>query len=281
MAEEGFYLGYFGLAERPFSLRPDPDFLFWSEQHRRADAMLEFGCLSHATVMMLTGEIGAGKTTLVQRLIAASGTDRTVGLIAQARGDGPIMDWILAAFDIDPGAADAVARHRGFEEFVIAEYAAGRRVLLIVDEAQNLSETALETLRLLSNINAGKDDPLQILLVGQPELRETVGRPGMRQLAQRIGASCHLGALDAESVAAYIAHRLRSAGGSGREFTPGAAELVHAYTGGIPRLVNQLCDFGLLYAWTMDQRRVTDDVLRAVLAEGACFGARPRLEAVR
>jgi type II secretory pathway predicted ATPase ExeA len=275
MAPVTLYAEFFGLTERPFTLLPDPDFLFWSAQHRRAYSILEYGILACAPVTLLTGEIGAGKTTLVQALLADLGEGVTAGLISNAQGGREeLLHWVLGAFGLAAPAGEShVTLFHRLQDFLVAEYAAGRRVVLIFDEAQNLPDAALEQIRMITNINAGKDELVQLILVGQPELRDTVRRPEMRQLAQRIVASFHLGALTAEATAAYIGHRLRRAGGTGQEFTAEAMAAVHAATGGVPRLVNQICDFALLYAWSADQARVEADTVATVLDEGVFFGA--------
>jgi type II secretory pathway predicted ATPase ExeA len=158
------------------------------------------------------------------------------------------------------------------QEFLVDEYAQGRRVALIFDEAQNLSPEGLEELRMLTNINSGKDELVQLILVGQPELRAMVLAPNMRQLAQRVAASFHLERMGAEMVEAYVSHRLRRAGGTGGEFTREACGVVFEATRGVPRLINQLCDFAMLYAWSGEQTVVTEDTVQTVLADGVFFG---------
>ncbi|MFN6979852.1 MAG: ExeA family protein, partial [Gemmobacter sp.] len=200
------YTSLFGLRERPFSLVPDPDFLYWSLPHRRAFAMLEYGLVSRAPVTLITGEIGAGKTTLLQQLLRALGSEVRVGLIANAQGDrGELVRWVLHALGQPaPQGADYVELFGQFQNYLIAEYAAGRRVVLIFDEAQNLSRESLEELRMYTNINTGKDELLQLVLVGQPELRDTIRRPDLVQFAQRVTSSFHLPAMDAETVRGYV-----------------------------------------------------------------------------
>ncbi|MDE3080520.1 MAG: AAA family ATPase [Paracoccaceae bacterium] len=274
MSAVTLYAEAFGLRERPFTLLPDASFLYWSDQHKRACSILEFGILSSAPITMLTGEVGTGKTTLVQELLTRLGPDVTVALISNAQGGrGALLEWVLGALGQPVVPEEGyVAKFHRLQEVLIAEYAAGRRVVVIVDEAQNLSVEGLEEIRLLTNINAGKDELIQLVLVGQPELRDRVRQPELRQLAQRIVAGFHLGAMDAATVGGYIAHRLVCAGGTGREFTPGAARAIHAATGGVPRLVNQLADFALLYAWSAETDLVDEAVVSLVLSEGVFFG---------
>lgn len=275
MSPQNLYAEFFGLRERPFTLLPDPSFLYWSAQHKRAFSVLEFGILSRSPITLITGEIGSGKTTLLRELLNRIEDNVTVGLVSNAQGGrGELLQWVLNALGVSfaPGST-YVQMFQILQEYLIAEYAAGRRVILIFDEAQNLSIEGLEELRLLTNINSGKDELIQLILLGQPELRGMVLHPDMRQLAQRVAASFHLKAMDADSVAGYIAHRLRTAGGTGEEFTPGAAAAVYQATRGVPRLVNQLCDFAMLYAWTGESPRVTEETVRSVLDDQVFFGA--------
>src|SRR6056297_612661 len=246
------YNDHFGFRERPFSLSPDPEFLFWSKAHARALSVLEYGLVTRAPLTVVSGEVGTGKTTLIQELLRTIEDDVTVGLISNARGDrGDLLRWVLSAFDVDaPQGSDYVALFQRFQDFVLSEYAASRHVALIIDEAQNLNVDTLEELRMLTNINSNKDELVQLVLVGQPELRSLIMRPELKQFVQRVGSSFHLSAMNRENVAAYVTHRLRVAGGSGKEFSDGALDMVHELTGGIPRLVNQLCDLGLVYAFS-------------------------------
>lgn len=267
------YVGHFGLTERPFTLVPDPDFLFWSPAHRAAYAMLDYGLLTRAPITLLTGEIGVGKTTLLHHFMGRIDEDVSVGLIANARpGQGDILRWALPALGqhADAGASE-VALFGQFQDYLISEYAAGRRVLLIIDEAQNISRDGLEELRMLTNINARKDELLQLVLAGQPELRTMVRRPELMQFAQRVAASYHIPAMDAPTVLAYIEHRLKIAGATGEIFTRPAAELVQLATGGVPRLVNQLCDLSLTYAFSASQTLVRRETVMQVLDDGVFF----------
>lgn len=271
----GFYMDFFGFRERPFTLVPDPDFLFWSAQHRRAYSVLEFGVLSRAPITLITGGVGCGKTTLLRALLRQFGPRVTVGLISNSQGDrGELIQWVLNSLGVPFSPEDGyVQQFQQLQDFLIDEYAAGRRVVLIFDEAQNLSGESLEELRMLTNINSGKDELLQLVLVGQTELRDMVLKPSLRQLAQRIAASFHLQPLDAKSVYEMIVYRLRSAGGTGNEITAGAAKMIHSASRGVPRLVNQLCDMALLYAWSTDHPRADEQVVQSVLDDGVFFAA--------
>ncbi|WP_126975450.1 ExeA family protein [Frigidibacter oleivorans] len=268
------YTSYFGLKERPFTLVPDPDFLFWSANHRRAFAMLEYGLVTRAPITLITGEVGAGKTTLLHHLLRSVEDDVRIGLIANAHGDrGELLRWVLLALG-QSAASDAcyVDLFGQFQTFLIEEYAAGRRVILIFDEAQNLSRESLEELRMFTNINSNKDELLQLVLVGQPELRDTIRRPDLTQFAQRVAASFHLPEMDAPMVRAYIRHRLRIAGAESDIFSAAACDLVCEASGGVPRLVNQLCDLALVYAFTRNVQRVARSTVQQVLDDGVFFG---------
>ncbi len=269
------YTEHFGLAQRPFSLVPDPEFLFWSPAHRGAFAMLQYGLMTRAPITLLTGEIGAGKTTLVHHFLATLDEDVTVGLIANARPDSTdVLRWVLPSLSVDvPRDADEAERFDRFQSFLIDEYGAGRRVVLVIDEAQNLSRAALEELRMLTNINTNKDELLQLVLVGQPELRDRVRAPDLIQFAQRVAANYHVPAMDGETVLRYIAHRLRVAGGKPGMFSRQAAEEVFRASGGVPRLVNQLCDLAMTYAFANGTAQVRRATVRQVLDDGAFFAA--------
>lgn len=267
------YTSHFGLKERPFSLVPDPDFLFWSPQHQRAYTMLEYGIMTRAPITLITGEVGAGKTTLLHHLLRSVGDDVCIGLIANAHGDrGELLRWVLLALAQTP-APDAtyVDLFGQFQSYLISEYALGRRVILIFDEAQNLTRESLEELRMFTNINANKDELLQLILVGQPELRDIVRRVDLTQFAQRVSASFHLSAMDPGTVRAYVSHRLKVAGADHEVFSRAACERVHEATGGVPRLVNQLCDLSMVYAYTKDQLRVSRLTVEQVLEDGVFF----------
>ena len=268
------YNDHFGLAERPFTLLPDPDFLYWSESHTRAYAMLEYGMLTHAPITVITGEIGAGKTTLLRHLLRSLPEDFTVGLISNAQGNrGELLHWVLMALGV-PTASDAtyVQLFAQFQDFLIEEYADGRRTMLIFDEAQNLSVETLEALRMFSNINADKDELIQLVLVGQPELRDLIAQPRLVQFAQRVAAEYHLPGMTADQVQAYIGHRLAVAGADHEIFTPAACECVHLASRGVPRLVNQICDYALVYAFTDGLDVVDARVIEQVVTDRRMHG---------
>ena len=275
MKPESLYADFFGLSERPFTLLPDPAFLYWSKAHRNAYTILDYGIFSRAPITVVTGEIGSGKTTLVQHLLQNTDERITIGLISNAQGGrGELLQWVLNALSVEvAGESTYVQKFQTLQDFLIAEYAAERRVVLIFDEAQNLSVEGLEELRMLTNINANKDELIQLILVGQPELRDVIRSPNMKQLAQRVAASFHIPAMDADTVTHYIRHRLQSVGGTGDEFTDAACRMVHEHTGGVPRLVNQLCDMAMVYAWSKEDKTVAEGIVQSVLNDGLFFAA--------
>ncbi|NCC29034.1 MAG: hypothetical protein EOM22_13055 [Gammaproteobacteria bacterium] len=252
------YEGFFELHEKPFSLLPDPGFFYSSRKHQEALTLLEYGLLNQAGFIILTGEIGSGKTTLMRRLVEGLDKDVVIGLISNTHQSlGNMMEWIGQAFDLKAGTGGNLDLHRAFVDFLIQQYSAGKRVLLIVDEAQNLGVDRLEELRLLSNINADKDLVLQLMLLGQPQLRELLRRPELEQFVQRVAASYHLGALDAAETEQYIYHRIRVSGGRYKIFDKAACRRLHHYSKGIPRLINLFCDTALVYAYGAARRVIT------------------------
>lgn len=266
------YLEHFGFKQRPFSLTPDPEFLFWSDDARGAYTMLQYGLATRAPITLLTGEIGAGKTVLLQHFIQEIEDDDSlsIALVTNTRPNTrEILQWLLP--ELTQTNLSEESKFLKVQEFLVQEYNEGRRVLLVIDEAQNLSPHALEELRMLTNINLGKEEVLQLLLVGQPELRDHVRRPALVQFAQRVAANYHLPYMKLDTVQRYIAHRLRVAGGHSGIFSKQAAELIFEVTGGVPRLINQLCDMALSYAFAFGDKMVKRATVQAVLDDGIFF----------
>ncbi len=262
------YLRYFNLKSKPFAMNPDPAFLYASKQHSAALTMLEYAMESQASFCLLTGEIGSGKTTLIRRLIRMVGKNVTVGLVSNTHGRfRSIHPWALSALGIVDDDESEIGQYEALNDFFIREYGQGRRTLLIFDEAQNLSVRILEELRLLSNVNSEKDVALQIMLVGQPELRRKLERPQLKQFAQRVAVDFHLNALTLPEAEAYVRHRLTVAGGSDAIFHRQAIEIIHERSGGIPRLINQLCDLSLVYAFAEGHKQVAASLVVEVLQD--------------
>ncbi|EGV15970.1 AAA family ATPase [Thiocapsa marina] len=264
------YESFFALREKPFSLLPDPGFLFMSHQHQKALTLLEYGLFNQAGFIVLTGDIGSGKTTLMRHLLERLDSSFTVGLISNTHETfGELMDWVSMAFEIRHEPASKLEKYRAFADFLVETYGRGQRVLLIVDEAQNLGIEKLEELRLLSNINAGKDLVLQIMLLGQPQLRELLRDPALEQLAQRVTASYHIGPLDAAETESYIRHRVFVAGGTHDIFTHDACVAIHHYSKGVPRRINLICDTALVYAFGADEQVLDAAFIRDFIASHA------------
>jgi type II secretory pathway predicted ATPase ExeA len=266
------YLDHFGFKQRPFSLTPDPEFLFWSDTARGAYAMLQYGLATRAPITLLTGEIGAGKTVLLQHFIEEADDDDSlsIALVTNTRPNTrEILQWLLP--ELTQTDLSDESKFLKVQEFLIQEFNEGRRVLLVIDEAQNLSLEALEELRMLTNINLGKEEVLQLFLIGQPELRDHVRRKELVQFAQRVAANYHLPYMQPETVLHYISHRLKVAGGKPNIFSKQAAMLIHEVTGGVPRLINQLCDMSLTYAFAQGDQVVKRATVQSVLDDGIFF----------
>src|SRR3990172_6771017 len=208
------YEKFYGFRDKPFSLLPDPEFLYLSEKHRMALTLLEYGLMSQSSFSVITGDIGTGKTTLIRQLLSQMERDMVVGLITNTHPSfGELLRWILMAFNLECGSKDKVEMYKTFMDFLIKQYAANRRTVLIVDEAQNMGPQALEELRMLSNINSEKDQVVQVILAGQPGLRDNLRDQRLEQFAQRISVDYNLTPLNAEETREYIRHRLSVAGG--------------------------------------------------------------------
>ncbi len=277
------YEAFYGFKERPFLTVPDPELIYWSEGHLKASTKLHFGIIARTPITMITGEIGTGKTTLIRRLLTESPEERTIGLVSNyLHGRGKLLHWIMMAleqpFDTNE---DYVSLFKQFQEFVVAAYAAGRRVLLIFDEAQNLSAEGLEELRLITNMNAEIDELLQIIIVGQPQLRDLIGRPELAQFAQLIGSDIHLATLSASETAQYIQHRLTMVGAKEEIFLPRTCELIYEATGGVPRLVNILCDLCLACGFADEQKVIDEGLLREFLDSAKRHGIYSRFAVPR
>ena len=267
------YEEHFRLQDKPFSMLPDPSFIYWGERYALAYAMLEYGVISNSGITVITGEIGCGKTTLIRHLLSQLNDEITVGLLSNTHlASNELMRWVLMAFDQPFEQKTTVAAFRDFQQFVIDQYSRGKRSLLIVDEAQNLSITALEELRMLSNINSHKECLLQIVLTGQPQLRDILRKPELEQLAQRVGSDFHVEPLQVNEVQRYIHHRLIRAGCDIKLFSRKACDIAAEASHGVPRTINLLCDTALVYAFARGQRHVTSHIMEAVVADKKKFG---------
>jgi general secretion pathway protein A len=267
------YTDHFGLEEAPFSIAPDPRYLYLSRAHREALAHLIYGVRADGGLVLLTGEVGTGKTTVCRCLLEQLPEDVEVAIVLNPKlTTVELLATICDEFRIayEPGMSGVKGYIDRINAYLLQAHAEQRRSLLIIDEAQNLSPDVLEQLRLLTNLETSQRKLLQIILLGQPELRDLLRRPELRQLAQRITARFHLGPLQREEIAAYVAHRLGVAGLRHQVFTPAALTRLYRLSGGIPRVINLLCDRALLGAFARSQTKVS----RALLgqAAGEVFG---------
>ncbi|MCS6946174.1 MAG: AAA family ATPase, partial [Steroidobacteraceae bacterium] len=265
------YQSFFGLNEKPFAITPDPRYLFLSERHAEALAHLLYGINEAGGFVQLTGEVGTGKTTIIRSLLARAPNNAEIALILNPRITG--LEFLLTICEeLGIGVPDsAVGSGKELVDilnrYLLRAHGAGRRVVLIVDEAQNLAPEVLEQVRLLTNLETESQKLLQIILIGQPELRELLARPELRQLAQRMTARYHLDPLSSSETAAYVRHRLRVAGGTRELFTSGALAELHRLAGGIPRLINIIADRALLGAYTREQQKVGAKLVRSAAAQ--------------
>jgi type II secretory pathway predicted ATPase ExeA len=267
------YEKFYGLTERPFALLPDPSFLYMSKRHATALMLLQYSIQNRQGFTVITGEVGCGKTTLINRLLDEVDPNLRVGLINFTHNNfGEMAEWISMAFGLEYKGKSKVELYDEFVQFLIREYAAGHPVVLIVDEAQNMGVKGLEEVRMLSNVNAQKDYLLHLILVGQPELQELLKLPELRQLTQRVSVAYNLAPFSAKDVAAYIGHRLSVAGGKPEIFTPEAVRLIAAASDGIPRLVNTLCDLSLVYGFSEGQETIDVLTIRSVLRDRVRMG---------
>ncbi len=270
------YEQFYGFREKPFSMLPDPAFLYVGRQHRHALTLLEYALTEGSSFALITGEIGSGKTTLIRRILAQRDRPVTFGLITNtsSRMQG-LMPWVAQSLGVTASGVPPAELHEKLLERLVDEYRGGRRVVIVVDEAQNLNAAALEELRVLSNLNCDKDLLLQTVLVGQPELRDTLRHPSLNQLAQRIAIDYHLKSLPRAETHAYVRHRLRIAGGSPEIIESPAIELVHHYSCGVPRLINVLCDTALVYGFAEQVRSIGTELVAQVIRDRRAGGILP------
>jgi general secretion pathway protein A len=260
------FADFYGLKERPFSLLPDPDFLYLSPQHKLARAYLEYGINQRVGFVVLTGEVGTGKTTLIKSLLKARESNQRLGVLYQTSVQaGDLLEVLLKEFEVRGRYGTRTERLAAFNQFLLTAYGKGEHVVLLVDEAQNLDPQALEELRLLSNLQTEKEPLLQVILVGQPGLRERLRHPALRQLAQRVSVHYHLKPLDESETKEYVRFRLARAGGSGI-FTDSALERLYAYTGGVPRRLNAWCDLALVAGFAEGRHEIDGDFIDTVIS---------------
>jgi general secretion pathway protein A len=270
------YLAFFGLNEKPFSITPDPRYLYLSERHAEAMAHLLYGVNEAGGFVQLTGEVGTGKTTIVRSLLAQAPKNAEIALILNPRMTAP--EFLLTICEeLGIGVPDSATESLKdlvdiLSQYLLRAHAGGRRVVVVVDEAQNLAPEVLEQVRLLTNLETNTQKLLQIILIGQPELRELLARNELRQLAQRITGRYHLNPLSPEETTAYVRHRLRVAGATADIFNRFALEEIYRLSGGVPRVINVICDRALLGGYSLDRHRITGPLVRNAATE--VFGKR-------
>jgi general secretion pathway protein A len=263
------YEQFFGFTVKPFELLPDPEFLFPSRSHKRALTYLEYGIRERSGFILLTGEIGSGKTTIIRNLLRQMAGTVTVSKVHNTKVD---IEQLISLINEDFGLAvegkDKITLLRELNDFLIRQYAAGRQPVVVIDEAQNLCEGLLEEIRLLSNLESDKSKLLQIILVGQPELRRTLAAEGLIQLRQRISVNCQIHPLNREETELYVLHRMERAGNrTAVTFRPEGLELIAQKSRGIPRLINILCDYLLLTAYAAQTREIDGSMVMEVLED--------------
>ena len=268
------YESFYGFKEKPFDLHPDPDYLYMSRVHENTYVHLEYAILQNKGFVVVTGEIGSGKTTLLNYLLNQISGNLQVGLVNNTNIlPSEFLKMVCKEFELDPRTSDKAELIDIFSGFLIEQFAAGERVVLIIDEAQNLTNDTMEEIRMLSNIETEKHHLIQIILVGQPELRFKLQQSNLKQFAQRVTVHCHLKGLEKDEVKEYVEHRLE-VGGSERFdiFDPETIEKISDYSRGIPRLINILCDSALVYGFADGLETISTAILDNVYEELKALG---------
>jgi len=263
------YREFFGLKEKPFNITSDPNFLYLSRVHREAFSHLLYGIKERKGFIEITGEVGAGKTTLCRALLSKLDRNTKSAFIFNSTlPEMQLLQAILEDYGMVVTKRNKVALLKQLNNFLIEELTRGNNVVLIIDEAQNLKASILEEIRMLSNLETDKEKLFQIILVGQPELKNKLASPGLKQLRQRIAVRFHITPLEKDEVGDYINHRLTVAGATGQiSFTPEAIDCVYRFTGGIPRIINMVCDKSMLTAYVMETRTVTLPIIEKSIQE--------------
>lgn len=263
------YESFFGFTVKPFDLVPNPDFLFLSKSHKRALTYLDYGIRERVGFILLTGEVGSGKTTIIRDMLKKHHEQVVISKVFNTRVNSEqLIALVNDDFGISIAGKDKTVMLRDLNDFLVEQYAIGNFPVLIIDEAQNLTPKLLEEIRMLSNLETDSSKLLQIILVGQPELRETISSPALRQLRQRISINCHLQPLSRSETELYIYHRLQVAGNRDAvAFAEGVLDLIAASSQGIPRLINIICDFLLISAFAEGTRSIDETMVKDVIGD--------------
>ena len=267
---------FYHFHKKPFQLAPNPDLLYKSLKHRKALAYLEYGLTENVGFIVLTGEVGSGKTTTVQHVLKKTGEAFNIAMIRNTSVTAEqMLRMIISEFELESPSEDKSDLIETLYAFLIKQYEARRRILLVIDEAQNLSSEALEEVRMLSNLQSDNFALIQILLVGQPELLQTLRKPEMKQFAQRVAVHYHLTVLDAEDSKKYIKHRVQQAGGRSDLFTPPAIRRIYELSGGVPRSINLICQAALVYGFADEAPRISRNIVQQLAEDGIGVGIEP------
>lgn len=269
------YCEFFGFSEKPFTITPNPQFIYLSEQHREAFAHLLYGIDSHAGFIAMTGEVGTGKTTVLRTLLTQLDPEkyRSALIFNPCLSSEQLLASICREFGVTPDGHDNFGYLDALNLFLLDQHAAGRTVVLVVDEAQNLTPDVLEQVRMISNLETVHNKLIQIILAGQPELNDVLNRHDLRQLSQRITVRCHLTPMSMRDTAEYIRHRLKVSGYRFPGlFSFGAVKRIYRFSRGVPRLINIVCEQALVMAWTQEMNSVTPAIAARVI-EGTGHGS--------
>jgi general secretion pathway protein A len=262
------YCDFFGFSEKPFTITPNPHFIYLSEQHREAFVHLLYGIDNHAGFIAMTGEVGTGKTTVLRTLLTQLDPEkyRSALIFNPCRSGDQLLAGICREFGVTPDERNSFGYLDALNLFLLDQHAAGRTVVLVIDEAQNLTPDVLEQVRMISNLETVHTKLIQIILAGQPELNDVLSRHDLRQLNQRITVRCHLTPMGMRDTAEYIRHRLKVSGYRNPGlFSSGAVKRIYRYSRGVPRLVNIACEQALVMAWTQESSSVTPAIAAQVI----------------